>query len=75
MVHIVKVIVDAQGSVVTGGSLPVSFESEIEASDFLDRYLALVFAEGKSGYQLEDAYWWGADETHDLHLHRYTIAH
>jgi hypothetical protein len=71
--HIVKTIVDAHGAVVSGGPLPVSFESEIEASAFLEHYLALVFAAGKCGHQ--DRYWWGCDETADLHLHRYTIEH
>jgi hypothetical protein len=73
--HIVKSVVDAHGVVVTGGPLPVSFDSEVEAREFLDRYPTLVFAGGKCGRQPEGAFWWGCDETPDLHLHRYTIEH
>ena len=73
--HIVKTVVNAEGVVVSGGPLPMSFDSKVEASDFLRRYLALVFAAGKSGHAPKEAYWWGCDETPNLHLHRYTIEH
>jgi hypothetical protein len=73
--HIVKTVVNADGIVVSGAALPVSFDSRLEASDFLQRYLALVFAAGKIGHSPRGAYWWGCDETPDLHLHRYTIEH
>jgi len=75
MFRISKAVFDSAGLMVAQGSLPVGFDSRADATDFMERYLALVFAGGKSGYQRDDQSWWGCDDTAELELHRYRIEH
>ena len=75
MVRISKAVFDAAGTIVARGALPLNFDTTADATDFMERYLALVFAGGKSGYQRDDESWWGCDDTLDLELHRYRIEH
>ena len=75
MVQILKMTFDSAGGMVACGALPINFDTETDASQFMEHYLSLAFARGKCGYQLEDEYWWGCDETPELQLHRFTLEH
>jgi hypothetical protein len=73
VVHIQTIILDSTGATVGSGRLPVSFDCEADAIDFMRRFIPLTFAYGKSGYQAADRYWWGCDATPRLEVHRFTI--
>jgi len=73
MVQILKMTFDSAGGMIVCGALPVSFDNKGDANHFMEHYLSLTFARGKSGYHLDDEYWWGCDETPELQLHRFTI--
>ena len=75
MVQILKMTFDAAGGMVACGALPIRFDTEADATDFMEQYLQMTFGRGKSGYQLEDEYWWGCDESPELQLHRFTLDH
>jgi hypothetical protein len=73
MVQILKMSFDSAGGMVACSALPISFDNRADASHFMEHYLVLAFARGKCGYQLDDEYWWGCDETPELQLHRFTL--
>jgi hypothetical protein len=73
MFQIFETTLDAGGALVSCGSLPIHFANKSDATRFMNQYLTMVFASGKSGYQLDDGYWWGCHDTPEVELHRYTI--
>jgi hypothetical protein len=73
MVQILKVILDSNDAVIAVGSLPVKFDSRTDAICFMQRYIRTIFKDGRNGYQADEEYWWGCDETLELQLHLYSL--
>jgi hypothetical protein len=73
MARVCKVVQNARGALVGYNELPLRFDTAAQAIQFMNWYVAAVFAGGKCGYQREGRYWWGCDDSSELELHRYAV--
>jgi hypothetical protein len=64
MARVFKVVRNARGALIGYNELPLQFDAAAESIKFMNWYVA-VFAGGRCGYQRQDRYWWGCDESSD----------
>jgi hypothetical protein len=74
MVYIIQTILDHNGDQVACEPSPVRFAHRAQAKQFLDPYIAHVYAEGRVEYEAEPQSWWACDAAASATVHRYTLA-
>jgi len=70
MIRIIDRVLSASGTEVRTEQLPLVFDSRREAVTFLNGFLQRQFTTGRSGYKLEQDYWWGCAADFELHCYR-----
>jgi hypothetical protein len=73
MVRIIEETLDSAGTLIRSTEMPVIFESRAEAVTFILHYLNDHFADGRSGYNHGDDYWWGCALESSLELRCYRL--
>ena len=73
MIYIIQTILNHNGDQVVCEPLPVRFAHRAVAKQFLDHYIAHVYAEVRVGYEAEPQSWWACEPTRSTTLHRYTL--
>jgi hypothetical protein len=73
MIYIIKTILDHKGQQVAREPLPVMFDRAADARQFLDRYLADIYADGRGGYEAKHRSWWACDDSASATIHRYSL--
>jgi hypothetical protein len=73
MLRIKETIFDSHGAMRSRELLPVIFVDREPAIQFIHMYLLSAFTEGARGYEREDDYWWGREDTPEVRIFVYTI--
>ena len=73
MIRIVEEAVDQTGAPICSTELPVIFPHRGEAVTFIHQFLRTHFANGRSGYSLDQDYWWGSALGQTFELYRYRL--
>jgi hypothetical protein len=73
MIYIIKTTLDQNGDQVACEPLPVRFDQRAHARQFLDHYIAHVYADGRGGYEAEPQSWWACEATPSATVDRYTL--
>jgi hypothetical protein len=73
MIYIIKTTLDQNGDQVARETLPVTFDRAADARQFLDCYLADVYADGRGGDAAKHRSWWACDDSASAAIHRYSL--